>query len=350
MRIAVTGASGNIGTSLVTALAAVPEVEQIVGVVRRIPEWAPPKVRWVAADIGSDDLTGAFAGVDAVVHLAWLIQPSRDLAETHRVNVAGSSRVFEAAAAADAGALVHASSVGAYSPGPGKERRVDESWPTDGVDSLFYSRQKAYVERVLDRFELQHPDLRVVRIRPSLVGKGQSATGLRRLFLGPFVPNAVVGRLPIGPAVQGLRLQLTHADDIAEGFRLAALDPSARGAYNLTTEPVLEPEDLARALGHRPVAVPFGVARAAAALSWRLFLQPTPPGWLDLAMALPLMDAGRARTELGWRPRHDAQSVLAEVADGLRAGADGPTPPLAKSSSGPARSREIATGVGARNP
>lgn len=350
MRVAITGASGNIGTSLVPALADRPDVDEIVGIARRRPRWGPPRVRWVVADIARDDLSAAFAGVDVVIHLAWLIQPSRDLDETHRVNVVGSTRVFEAAAAAGASALVHTSSVGAYSPGPGKDRRVDESWPTDGIPSLFYSRQKAYVERVLDHFELQHPDVRVVRIRPSLVGKGESATGLRRLFLGPFLPNAVVGRLPIGPTVAGLRLQLTHADDIAQGLRLAALNPAARGAYNLTAEPILEAEDLARALGHRPLALPPAVARAATALSWRLYLQPTPPGWLDLALALPVMDASRARAELGWAPAHDAAAVLREVAEGLRAGADGPTPPLAKSSGGPARSREVATGIGARNP
>ena len=59
--------------------------------------------------------------------------------------------------------LVYASSVGAYSPGP-KDRRVDESWPTDGTPSSFYSRHKVEVERVLDQVEAEHPELRVVRL------------------------------------------------------------------------------------------------------------------------------------------------------------------------------------------
>jgi UDP-glucose 4-epimerase len=327
VRVAVTGATGNIGTSLVRALAADPEVDEIVGVARRLPDWHPPKTRWVAADVAADDLAPALRGADAVVHLAWLIQPSRDPRAVHRANVVGSTRVFEAAAAAGAGAVVHASSIGAYSPGP-RDRRVDESWPTDGVETSFYSRQKAYVERVLDRVELASPDLRVVRIRPSLVGKREAGTGLIRLFLGPVLPAGLAGRLPVGPQIGGLRLQLTHSDDIAEGFHLAALDPTARGAYNLTTEPVLEPGTLARALGRRAVPVPDRLARAAAALSWRLRLQPTPEGWLDLALSVPLLDATRARRELGWRPQHDAEAVLDEVVHGLREGAAGPTPPL----------------------
>ena len=86
-----------------------------------------------------------------MIDLAWLIQPGRDLATLRATNVDGSERVFEAVAEAGVPALVYASSVGAYSPGP-KDRRVDESWPTGGIESSFYSRHKAEVERILDRY------------------------------------------------------------------------------------------------------------------------------------------------------------------------------------------------------
>lgn len=205
------------------------------------------------------------------------------------------------------------------------------------------------MERVLDRVELSEPQLRVMRMRPALVGKREAATGVRRLFLGPLLPNPLVGRLPVAPAVSGLRVQLVHADDVADAMCRALLDPAARGAYNLTAEPVLQPRDLASALGANPLAVPARLARAAADLSWRLHLQPTPAGWIDVALEAPLVSAERARRELGWQPAHDAHAVLAEVLEGLRAHADGPTPPLQATTSGPFRSRELATGIGARS-
>src|SRR3954466_12669550 len=142
LRVVVTGATGNVGTSVLEALGGDERVGEIVGLARRIPNWTPPKVRWVSAAVASDDLSGAFEGAHAVIHLAWLIQPSRDGAELERVNVEGSRRGFAAAVAAGVGALVHASSIGVYSPGP-KDRPVDESWPHEGVPSLFYSRHKA---------------------------------------------------------------------------------------------------------------------------------------------------------------------------------------------------------------
>src|SRR3954468_3627308 len=117
MRVVVTGATGNVGTSVLQALAADPEVHEIVGIARRLPRWQNPRTRWVAADVASDDLGAACAGADAVVHLAWLIQPARDYAELERVNVEGSRRVFEAAAAAGGGGVVAPFLIRVYLPG-----------------------------------------------------------------------------------------------------------------------------------------------------------------------------------------------------------------------------------------
>ena len=66
--------------------------------------------------------------------------------------------------------------------------------------------------------------------------------------------------------------------------------------------------------------------RAAAALTWRARLQPTDPGWVDLAATAPILDASRARRVLGWSPVKPANEVLAELLDGMAqgAGASGP--------------------------
>ena len=350
MRIVVTGATGNVGTSLLRALGRDDRVEEIVGIARRMPRWQPPRTRWVQADITTTPLEPIFRGADAVVHLAWLIQPSRDLRELESVNVTGSQRVFEAAAAAGA-ALVHASSIGAYSPGP-KDRRVDESWPTDGIPSSFYARHKAACERALDGLEARHPELRVARLRPALVFKREAAQEIRRLFAGPFLPSPLLrpSLIPVLPVVDRLVLQAVHADDVAEAYRLVATDAGARGAYNVAAEPVLGPRELGDLLGARPVRVPAKALRAAADLTWRARLQPTPPGWLDMGLAVPVMDTRRAREELGWTPQHGAGEALLELLEGMRERAGADTPPLDPGAGGPLRVRELLTGVGRVNP
>jgi nucleoside-diphosphate-sugar epimerase len=348
VRIVVTGASGNVGTSVLQALIDDPTVDEIVGIARRRPSLTLPKTTWEAADVVDADLTTLLRGADCVIHLAWLIQPSRDIATIQAVNVGGSARVFRAVGAAGVPALVYASSVGAYSPGP-KDEPVDESWPTNGIESSYYSRQKVATERLLDRFEHEQPGVRVVRLRPALIFKREAASAIRRLFVGPLLPNPLVRRslIPVVPRARRLVFQAVHSLDVGDAYRLAAVG-HARGAFNVAAEPVLDAEELAEALGARPVSIHPGALRALADLSWRLRLQPASPSWIDLALGVPTMDSERARAELGWRPRRTADEALLELLDGLRDGAAMDTPPLAAQTGGPLRVRELLTGVGGR--
>ncbi|HUA75817.1 MAG TPA: NAD-dependent epimerase/dehydratase family protein [Solirubrobacteraceae bacterium] len=347
MRVVVTGASGNVGTSVLAALAQEPKVEEIVGIARRRPKTHFAKTIWTQADVAGDDLVPHFAGADVVIHLAWLIQPSRDEALTWRVNVEGSARVFDAVARAGVSALVYASSVGAYAPGPG-ERAVDESWPTTGIQTSFYSRHKADVERLLDRFEVEHPDVRTVRLRPALIFKREAAAGIRRLFMGPLFPSALVrpGLLPLVPYPNGLRTQAVHSTDVGHAYRLATVKPVA-GAFNIAAEPVIDAGVVGGVLGARALELPVTLVRRAAWASWKLRAQPTSPGWLDMGMLSPIMDTARAREALGWGARRSAVETLEELLDGLRQGDGMQTPPLDPAAGGPLRMREFATGVGA---
>ncbi|MBV9309896.1 MAG: NAD-dependent epimerase/dehydratase family protein [Solirubrobacterales bacterium] len=348
MRVVITGATGNLGTSVLEALADETQVEEIVGIARRVPRREFARTTFVAADIVKDDLEGLFAGADAVVHLAWLIQPGHDESVTRAVNVTGSQRVFEAAAAARVPSLLYASSVGAYSEGP-KDRLVAESWPTDGIPTSFYSRHKAITERQLDRLEQEHPELRVVRIRPALVFKRDAATEIRRLFIGPLLPRSLVRPrwIPVVPDLPRLRFQAVQSLDVGDAFRRALL-ADAGGAFNLAADPVIDPSVLAEVLQARRVKVPATVLRAGAAATFKLRLQPTEAGWVDMALAVPLMDSRRAREELGWEPKRSATEALSELLEGIRGADELDTPPLARGTSGPARLRELLTGVGGR--
>jgi UDP-glucose 4-epimerase len=347
MRVVVTGASGNVGTSVLEALAKDEAVDSVRGLARRMPDLSLPKVEWAQADVASDDLDTHFRGADVVIHLAWLIQPGRDESVTRRVNVDGSRRTFDAVVRAGVPALVYASSVGAYSPAP-KDRLCDESWPTGGVQTSFYSRHKSQVERMLDAVEAEHPDLRVVRLRPGLIFKREAATGIRRLFAGPFVPNPLLRPtlIPLVPDVDRLRFQAVHSLDVGEAYALAARDGSARGAFNIAADPVLDPDVLAQALGARKVPASARVLRGLARATFALRLQPTEPGWLDMALQVPLMDTTRAKAELGWQPRHSSTEALRELLEGMSAGSGLATPPLDPGTSGPLRLREILGGIG----
>lgn len=334
MKVVVTGATGNVGSSVVAALAGDPQVESILGVARRVPVWTAPRTQWARADVERDDLVSLFRGADVVIHTAWKLQPARRPEITWRANVLGSMRVFHAVAGAGVPALVYASSVGAYSPGP-KDSSVDESWPTDGWPAASYTREKAYLERVLDTFERANPGIRVVRLRTGFVFKRESASEQRRLFAGALVPGSLIrpGLIPFVPALPGLRLQALHAADAGHAYRLAALT-GARGPFNVAAEPVVDTPMLARILGARVVPVPAAPARAVLSLAWGLHLVPASPQLFDAALQLPIMDTSRARSELGWSPQFTSEHAMAEFLRGLQDRAGMATPPLAATPGG----------------
>ena len=347
MRVVVTGATGNVGTSVVERLTRGPEPAEVVGVARRQPHLSLPRTTWVAGDVRTSDLVEIFRGADAVVHLAWLIQPSHDTRELESTNVAGTSRVLRAVRDAAVPALVYASSVGAYSPGP-KDRAVDERWPTNGIATSTYSRQKAAVERMLDRFEAAEPEIRIVRLRKALVFKRAASSEIRRLFLGPLFPSSLLRlRMPIVPDIERLRFQAVHGEDVGEAYSLA-VRRDVHGAFNIAGEPVLDPPTLARLFGARRLPLPRSLIRTAAALSWRLHLQPAEAGWIDIALDTPLMDVRRARETLGWKPANGADEALRELLHGIGEGAGFDTPPLHPRAGGALREREIASGIGSR--
>src|SRR3954471_18452896 len=145
LKVAVTGASGNVGTALLRRLTAPTSgVAEVRGLARRRPPDIPPydRVRWHLADLGETrsehELTPFLDGVDAVVHLAWALQPGRQPERLHRVNVEGTRRVVRGGVAAGVQHVVHMSSLGAYAPGAA-EQKVAEDWPTTGIPTSQYS-------------------------------------------------------------------------------------------------------------------------------------------------------------------------------------------------------------------
>ncbi|MFB6896627.1 NAD-dependent epimerase/dehydratase family protein [Streptomyces hydrogenans] len=333
-RVVVTGATGNVGTSVVRALVRDPGVESVLGLARRRPGLDLPGVDWATVDLSLDRdeprLAQYVSEADAVVHLAWRFNPTHDPVTTWQTNVLGALRVCEAVAAAHVPALVFASSVGAYSPGPQGGVPVSEAWPTHGWPGATYSREKAYLERVLDTFERDHPQTRVVRMRPAFLFKEEAASEQRRIFAGRFLPGQLVrpDLLPVLPEPEGLRFQVLHTDDAADAYVRAVLR-DVRGAFNLAAEPVVDAALLGEMFGARPVKVPAGAVRGALAAAWHLRLAPASPGLFDLLRHLPVMSTDRAREELDWRPEATSLEALEAFLRGVRAGAGDDTAPLA---------------------
>ena len=231
-----TGPTGEIGISAVTALEREPAVDAIVGMARR--PFDPASRGWMKTtyqqgDILDRDAVDALvAQADVVIHLAFIIMGSRD--ESARINLQGTRNVFEATVAAERPRrLVYTSSVAAYGYHSDNPVPLTEDVPTRGSAEHYYSAQKAACEVLLADIT-KDSSLEVFVLRPCIVA-GSDATALAdampwNLLPGPM--RAVVKAVPIlKPVVPdpGFPLQLVHHDDVAAAIALAATAPVAAG-------------------------------------------------------------------------------------------------------------------------
>ncbi|KWX67034.1 NAD-dependent epimerase/dehydratase family protein [Mycobacterium sp. NAZ190054] len=338
MRIVITGASGNVGTALLRRLREDEAGHEIVGIVRRPPEPAAPydAVRWHPVDLADPDagarLRPILDGADAVVHLAWGFQPTRNTGYLTRIGVGGTAAVLQAAHDVSVRQLLHMSSVGTYAAGS-YGRRVDESWSTRGIPTSPYSRDKSAAEALLDAYEREHghAGVPIARMRPGFIVQRVAASGLMRYALPGFLPMRAVPLLPVLPLDRRLCIPLVHADDVAAAF-VRAIERGAAGPFNLAAEPPLRRDDVAKVLHAWQIHVPAGLLGTVVDLTWRARLQPVDRGWLDMAFSVPLLDCARAAAELDWQPEWSSVSALTDVIGGVAQQAHTDSPPLRRRS------------------
>ena len=328
LTVAVTGPTGDIGRSLLRALERSREIERIVAMARR--PWDPLAAGLQKTEYRQGDVLDAAsvqqlaAGADVLVHLAFLILGS--LSDTQRVNLDGSRNVFEAAVTCGCKRLVYASSVAAYGFHDENPPLLTEDIPPRGTKRHYYSEQKAELERVLHDV-LQGSGVDAYVFRPCIVA-GPDASALLQsipyIRLSERMPAAVrraLEQLPLMAPVLpdfGVSFQLVHHDDVATAFRAAVLGRGHPGVYNLAAPGTLTIPDLAAALGWYSVPVPELALDAVAEIMARLPFVPAEAQWIETLRTPVVMDTGKARRELRWRPSHDALQTLRAMVDCLR--------------------------------
>ncbi|MGZ4626114.1 MAG: NAD-dependent epimerase/dehydratase family protein [Kineosporiaceae bacterium] len=330
LTVAVTGPTGTFGFGFVPLLQADPRITRVVGIARR--PFDPAQHGWTKMTYRQGDvrdpaaLREAFQGADVVVHLAFLVTGAGGRASIRAVNVEGTLNAFRAAAAAGAQRFVYASSVAAYGFHPDNPLGMTEDWPVRPAARLFYAQEKAELELLLQGEADAHPEIGLYLLRPPVV-LGPHTTGGKEVVPG----SASLGRallaavrrspLPVVVPVAPLPLQLIHEDDVGQALLLCAVAAGPAGAYNITGDGVLTLTDVAREVGLVPLPVPTRLAQSAARLASAVPLPPpVPPAteWVEALSHPSIMDAGKAKRELGWSPRYSSMEALRAALDTSR--------------------------------
>jgi len=332
MRALVTGANGFLGRHVVDALLSRGiEVRAMVRPAARLDSigW-PASVEIFRADLRtSHDLVRAFDDVDVLIHLAAVVSGGEDA--QFAGTVAGTERLLDAMAGSACGRLVLCSSFSVYDYTSARET-LDETSPLQQAPDVYsrggYTVAKWWQERVTRRYVEKHGWALTV-LRPGFIW------GRDHGYLAALGQQIGRHHVVIGPMT---RIPMTHVENCADVFALAAADPRAQGqTLNIVDGPGERVwtylSDHLRGIGEAGwrLPIPYGLASGIVRLAFAtIFRRATKvpailtPVKFD-AMLKPLRFENRKlRETLGWTPPLDYKQCLARTY--------GPAPTAARAS------------------
>lgn len=312
MKIAVTGATGFVGTNLVRTLDAAGA--EVVPIVRRATGLANEQVVF---GFERAALRPALAGCEAVVHAAAVMhRRGATLDEYEALNVRGTQALCEAAEDAGVRRMVLLGSVKVYGEGPFE--RVTEETPVGG--DLGYAFTKLQAERILQAAEPDFADgVCILRLVP-VYGIGDKGN-VRAMIL-----NAARGTLVVpGPGLT--EKSLVHVSKVAEAVA-EAVHSTHRGVYIVADPkpPTMRKlaDSITRALGRRPArSVPIApLVLAAGVIDRGLQLLRRPPqdvtGMVKKSQFRTVFDSSLYERTFGHSLHVDLDASIREEVEWLR--------------------------------
>ncbi len=306
MRLLITGGSGYIGTCFMAAMAARPEVEEIVDLDIRAPQGSSDKVRFVERSV-TEDLRDLFTDperpIDVAMHLAWNVDALRDPKRQRQICIGGTERFLEGCAAGGVGHVLYMSSATAYGADPAQTESYDESEAPHDHHGFQYAAEKAEGEELCRRFAGSRPGTLLQIVRPSVVGGPNVSNFIFRLMDKPLF---------FRPMGHDPDMQLVHEDDVARAL-VAIVTSKAEGAFNLAPDDTITLSEAAGTAGARSMVLPLRLLHTLSGLAWRLNLRlitEAPAPFIYFAAYPWLASNRRLKEELGFELRYSSRETL----------------------------------------
>jgi nucleoside-diphosphate-sugar epimerase len=312
--VVVTGAGGSLGRKVAAVLARPDGPDVVIGIDANEVSGLPEGMQTLRLDLAADDpelegrLDAAFAGADAVVHLAWKTadegkRAKAEIQAAAAANRVALERVLAAVSRAGVASLVHLSSATVYGAWPDNPVPLSEESPLRPNPELAFAVGKADAERVLVDWSEANPSVAVAVLRPAPV-VGSTTQPLYRALTG----NSVARSEDAPPR----RVQFLHVDDLALAVAVVVRE-RLRGAYNVAPDSGTG-DDTARALagGVAKVRLPSRVATLIASWGWELSRAGAPRA-ARAYRTYPWVIAPDRLKAAGWTPRYSSEEALVDT-------------------------------------
>lgn len=312
MRVLITGAAGFLGQSLLNELA-VQHLDWtlIAADVRCLgSQGLRPNIEPLQLDVSQPARVMHCVEQwrpDAIVHLAAVINPSRDMTEEqrHAIEVGGTKALIDAARECGVQQLIVTSSGAAYGYHPDNAELIDESQPLRGHPRFLYVRHKQEVEQLLADARKRYPQLKQLILRPGTILGRRVYNPLTELF-GRRSVLGILGH----PG----RFVFIWDQDVVNVIR-QGLERGSEGIYNLAGDGALSMREIAGLLGKPYRPLPATLVRAGLGLLKPLGLSPYGPEQVDFLRYRPVLDNRRLKEEFGYQPRYSSREAFLAFLD-----------------------------------
>lgn len=303
MRVLVTGASGYLGSQVVSALSQHTGCG-VLALDVRAPAHVLAGVQYETADIRSpevDAILGRFRP-RVVVHLASIVTPGKDSTRDfeYSVDVDGTRNLLAACVRHDVRQLVVSSSGAAYGYHADNAAWLDEQDPLRGNEAFAYSWHKRLVEEMLARSRVEHPALGQLVFRIGTILGERVNNQITALFEKPFLIAIAGAESPF---------VFVHDSDVV-GAILHGVVHGTTGVYNVAGDGCLGLREIAARLGCPRLVLPAGLLALALRVLKAVGLTRYGPEQVDFLRYRPVLSNRRLKHEFGYVPRLDSSAVF----------------------------------------
>jgi UDP-glucose 4-epimerase len=311
-RVFITGVSGYFGSKLVEHLSGKEDVGEIVGIDIREPRRVSPKLSFIRHDVRADMgplLKGK--GFDWAIHTAYVLPPIHDTGLMEDINVNGTRNFLSSCARAGIPQLMQCSSTTAYGFHPDNDVPLTEESRLRGNHDFTYAKNKRELEAVCSEFRGQHPDIRLVVIRPCFVA-------------GPGFDNPLARHLQKRVVMMPARtapFQYIHEDDLVEIMH-QLMARGMDGAYNLAADGTMGFDEMIRMLGNWQLKLPYPFLTVTNGLMWKLrmhFITEFPSPALNMTVFPWITSNEKLKRDLGYTFQYNTMQAFEDFARHVKA-------------------------------
>lgn len=307
MKILITGISGYVGKVLLPYLLQDKDINSIIGLDVKEPDFENKKLSFSKVDIRNPEIIKYFQDVDVVVHLAFIVSEIKDKKLIYDINVNGTKNVLECVKKNNVKKLIVASSVSAYGSHPDNPKIITEDTPLRGNKNSYYSYTKVLMERLLGDFEKENKNVIVTRLRSSIL----CGANCNNFFL-----DTLSAKILIYPKGNTVGLPIVHQDDAARAFYIA-IKKDVSGAFNISSGN-LSIQEMSKILNIPSFGIPYFILKPLTDFLFKIGKSSFSSHWTILGRYPIIISNEKAKNILGWSPKYNSIDAFKEMVNSKR--------------------------------